>query len=317
MNPLVHVAVGVIVDENQHVLLAKRQSHQHQGGLWEFPGGKVEQTETVFYALKRELREELGIQVRAAEPFLKVSYQYPDKHVLLDVWCVLEYDGKPVSKERQPLHWIPLDKLRDYAFPKANQAIVQALELDNYYAITGDYQDEKDFFNRFERCLVYGARLIQLRTKHLNNNVLEKFTFKARQLCEQHRARLVVNALPEILDKVDVDGIHLASQHLFNYVTRPVEWNKLLCASVHNEKELQQAMNIGVDFVVISPVFETPSHPGAKLLEIEGLTHLVHQSSCPVFALGGMSLDDMDKIKETGAYGIAGISAFWPQGNID
>ena len=82
---VVHVAVGVIVDKNENILIAKRADTAHQGGLWEFPGGKVEQGENIFAALKRELQEELAIEITATQPLIKIRHDYGDKIVLLDV----------------------------------------------------------------------------------------------------------------------------------------------------------------------------------------------------------------------------------------
>ena len=87
----VHVAAAVIRDSNGKILIARRADTQHQGGLWEFPGGKVEDDESVETALARELHEELGIVVNTARPMIKVRHDYPDKQVLLDVWEAVSY----------------------------------------------------------------------------------------------------------------------------------------------------------------------------------------------------------------------------------
>lgn len=127
MTNLVHVAAAVIHRGDGSILIARRPVHVHQGGLWEFPGGKVEGGETVTQALARELCEELAIQVVAAEPLLVVRHDYPDKAVLLDVWCVTEFAGEPVGNEGQPLCWVGVAQLRDYPFPEANQPIIEAV----------------------------------------------------------------------------------------------------------------------------------------------------------------------------------------------
>ncbi|HET8700475.1 MAG TPA: NUDIX domain-containing protein, partial [Nitrococcus sp.] len=90
MNPSkpVHVAVGVITDAAGRVLICRRDVQRHQGGLWEFPGGKVEPGEDVRTALGRELAEEVGICPEQARPLIRVPYRYPDQEVLLDVWRV-------------------------------------------------------------------------------------------------------------------------------------------------------------------------------------------------------------------------------------
>lgn len=123
----VHVAVGVVVDANYHILLSLRADHQHQGGRWEFPGGKVEVSESVQQGLARELDEELGVLVREAEPLCKIRHTYPDKQVILDVWWVTEFTGQIEGKEGQEWRWVPVKELDQYKFPDANTPILEAI----------------------------------------------------------------------------------------------------------------------------------------------------------------------------------------------
>lgn len=124
----VHVAVGVVVDEQQHILISQRAFDAHQGGLWEFPGGKVEAGEPVIRALARELREELGIGFSESRPLLLVPFDYGDKAVLLDVHLVTGLRGKARGLEGQPLAWVSAEDLARYEFPAANMPIVAALQ---------------------------------------------------------------------------------------------------------------------------------------------------------------------------------------------
>ena len=124
----VHVAVGVILDDHNRVLISRRADDAHQGGLWEFPGGKVEAGESLLEALARELREELDIHVNDSEPLLEISHDYSDKSVLLDVHVVRGFGGKPRGLENQPLAWVPASQLSDYQFPEANVPIVDAVQ---------------------------------------------------------------------------------------------------------------------------------------------------------------------------------------------
>lgn len=123
----VHVAVGIVTAETGAVLITRRPEHVHQGGLWEFPGGKVEMGETVAAALGRELYEELGITVQVAEPLLQIRHPYPDKTVLLDVWRVVRYQGQPHGREGQPLAWVSPTELDRFTFPAADEPIIAAL----------------------------------------------------------------------------------------------------------------------------------------------------------------------------------------------
>lgn len=122
-----HVAVGVILDASNAVLISRRAAQAHQGDLWEFPGGKVEPGEHVLAALSRELQEELAIAVTATEPLLEIAHDYGDKAVLLDVHLVTRFENTPRAMENQPLRWVPAQDLARYAFPAANVPIIDAL----------------------------------------------------------------------------------------------------------------------------------------------------------------------------------------------
>lgn len=125
---VVHVAVGVVLDGDRKVLITRRAPEAHQGGLWEFPGGKVEAGETVTVALTRELREELGIAIARTSALLEVHHDYGDKTVMLDVRVVWEYSGEARPLENQPMAWVAPQELTRYAFPAANRPIVAAVE---------------------------------------------------------------------------------------------------------------------------------------------------------------------------------------------
>lgn len=121
------VAVGVIQNEAGQILISKRADDVHQAGLWEFPGGKLETGETARDALKRELLEELGIYVIRAKPLLKISHQYDDLAVLLDVFMVTDFDGEACGMEQQAIKWVDRLALNDFSFPEANKRIIDNL----------------------------------------------------------------------------------------------------------------------------------------------------------------------------------------------
>ena len=132
---VLHVAVGVIRDERGHVLISRRHQSAHQGGLWEFPGGKLENGESVECALARELKEELDISIDDIHPLIKIKHQYSDLTVLLDVWTVVRFTGEAKGNEGQTVRWVSADKLQDYDFPEANKPIITAAKLPSEYAI--------------------------------------------------------------------------------------------------------------------------------------------------------------------------------------
>jgi 8-oxo-dGTP diphosphatase len=124
----VHVVVGVIRDGEGNFLIAQRHADSHQGGLWEFPGGKLEAGESAIQALRRELEEELSIQLGTARELLKIEHDYVDKAVLLDVWLVETYTGQALGSEGQPLRWVTAGALTSFSFPAANKPIVEVCQ---------------------------------------------------------------------------------------------------------------------------------------------------------------------------------------------
>lgn len=127
MGKVIHVAVGVILGEDDTILIAKRPQHLDQGGKWEFPGGKVEPQESIKQALFRELKEELGINVIESKALMKISFDYPEKTVLLDIHTVMDFSGTPAGLEGQSILWVRRDQLGKFDFPAANLAIVEKL----------------------------------------------------------------------------------------------------------------------------------------------------------------------------------------------
>ena len=121
------VAVGILIDDGGRVLITRREKSTHQGGLWEFPGGKVEPSESIAEALSRELQEELGVLVEAAEPFMVIDHDYGDKQVRLDVYHVTRWQGEAQGLEGQPLAWKLPVELKGWPFPAANTPILERL----------------------------------------------------------------------------------------------------------------------------------------------------------------------------------------------
>lgn len=122
----VEVAVGVIL-RGDKIFLTKRAEHLHQGGKWEFPGGKRESNETMLDALARELKEEVAIDVKSATSLIEIHHDYDDKSVFLDVYTVSDFAGEPNPAEGQKGDWFNKTELESIDFPAANAAIIEAL----------------------------------------------------------------------------------------------------------------------------------------------------------------------------------------------
>ncbi|QVI84939.1 Nudix family hydrolase [Pseudomonas viridiflava] len=310
----IHVAAAVIRGADGKILIAKRADSQHQGGLWEFPGGKVEEGEAVETALGRELQEELGIVVTAARPLIKIQHDYSDKHVLLDVWEVSAFTGEPHGAEGQPLVWASSRELANYDFPAANRPIVAAARLPGEYLITPEGLDNIEVLRGIQKAVAGGIKLVQLRAPGGYDPKYRDMAVDAAGLCAG-KAQLMLKGPLEWLGDFPSAGWHLTAEQLRKYASRgrPFPEDRWLAASCHNAEELALAEQMGVDFVTLSPVQATLTHPDALPLGWEQAAQLITGFSKPVYLLGGVGAAERQKAWENGAQGVAGIRAFWPE----
>lgn len=311
---IVHVAAAVIECEDGMVLLALRPINKHQGGLWEFPGGKVEPGETVRDALCRELSKELGIQVLDASPLISIRHDYADKSVRLDVWRVIRFSGVAKGCEGQEVRWVSRFELNQYQFPAANLPIVMAATLPDRYLITGAFRDRTEFLSRLEKALDSGFTLVQFRAPWLEGDQYLHLAKEASRLCRAYSCKLLIKGEPDLLIQDWLDGIHLTSTELsrcYQADWRNSRVDKLLSASCHSQHELNMALAVGCHFATLSPVLSTLSHPDATPLGWEKSKVLTEEAKLPVFWLGGMGEDSIPNIKVSGGQGAAAISAWW------
>lgn len=308
MPPILHIAIGVIADNNGRILIALRRKDVPQGGLWEFPGGKVVVGESVEQALIRELKEELTITVQQITPLIKIRHRYADSQVLLDVWRVVCFSGQVRANEGQQIQWVLPEQLCTYSFPNANHTIINALRLADEYAILKSAEVDV-LVNQLNVLLATGVTLIQARIKDLSESAVLCFFKQAMPLCRAKGALLFVNSGVNGADKVKADGLHLTTLDLLARTSRPGHY-AWVAASCHNQFELQHAQAIGVDFVVLSPVLSTTTHLDTQPMGWMQFRQLTDATNLPVFALGGLKKTDKTTAKMAGAQGLSGVSAF-------
>ncbi len=129
MTRLLLVVAAALIDADNRILLAQRPQGKNLAGLWEFPGGKVHEGERPEDALIRELREELGIEVRepCLAPLTFASHLYDDFHLLMPLYLCRRWEGFVMPRENQALKWVAARKLRDYPMPPADEPLIPAL----------------------------------------------------------------------------------------------------------------------------------------------------------------------------------------------
>lgn len=309
----VHVAVAVIF-RGSRVLIARRPDHVHQGGLLEFPGGKVEPGETVQAALVREIDEETGLRVplESLQPVIAIRHDYGDKRVLLDVWRTAAAEGEPESREGQPIDWMSVDALRDEDFPAANRPIIRALKLPPHLAISGVFGDLLDGLRHLEQQLeARRPGMVVLRAPWLGDSDYRELALGARNLCREMGASLILHGGVQRLEQVAADGIHLPWAEAREMTERPVPAGVWLGISCHNAEELTQAVALGADYVTLGPVQATASHPGAEPMGWSQFQRLVAGTPIPVYGLGGLAMTDIAMAQRCGGQGVAGISSWW------
>lgn len=312
-----HVAAAVVRNEKGEILIARRPATVDQGGLWEFPGGKLAPYETGRQALDRELCEEVGIRIESASPLIRVHHRYPERVILLDVWWVEAFSGEAYGREGQAVRWVKEEDLIQYSFPEANKPILKALRLPDHYMITGEAENEKEWLKKLQTALSTGVELVQLRAHNLSEDEFAKRAAAALELTKAAGARLILNADPSMLDRVDADGIHLSSDRLSHYASRPLPVTKWLSCACHNGAQLQAALALNADLATYSPVQETESHPGVEPIGWQAFHDAIEPVPMPVYALGGLGRADIRRTRGLGGQGVAGIRAFWPQDKAD
>lgn len=314
---IVHVAVGVI-RRGDRVLIARRPNHAHQGGLLEFPGGKVEPGETVQSALVREIREETGLSVSSSglTPVIGIRHDYGDKCVFLDVWETTSCDGEPEGKEGQQVEWRDPRALADEDFPAANRPIIRALRLPDCYAITGNASGPDDYLQRLKRSLPgSGLSLCLLRAPELYQEHYRELVAAAISPADWNGGlQWMLHGTPHWLHEFpEAAGLHMPWREAWRYSRRPVDSRYLLAVSCHNAEEIQHAGRIKADFITLGPVKSTASHPGAAPLGCNEFRALAAHSPVVVYGLGGLGRDDRQAMTASGAQGVAGIGFWWPR----
>jgi len=306
----IEVAAAVLQKSDGTFLLAQRPPGKPYAGYWEFPGGKIEAAESAQQALARELHEELGIKITTAHPWLTREFTYPHATVRLKFFRVTQWQGEPHGLENQSLRWqSPFDLSVTPMLP-ANIPILRALQLPAIYAISNAATlGQAEFLQRLQHALNQGLRLLQVREKNMSRPELKKFAQEIIEMAHTHHAQVLINSDIKLAQEIGADGVHLSGAQLMSIATRPdLAW---CAASCHNEIELRQANQIGIDFAVLSPVLATRSHPGAAHLGWPTFATLAAQSIMPIYALGGMRYDDLEDAQLHGAHGVALLSQAW------
>jgi 8-oxo-dGTP diphosphatase len=308
--PVTRVAVAVLRRADGKVLFAERPAGKACAGEWEFPGGKIESGETPRQALHREIEEELAIRITGDRPWITIRHDYPHARVLLHFYIVTSWAGKERGREGQRIAWQNIADMSVSPLLAANAPVIRALQLPEVYAISCIAElGERRFLDSLEKIVRKDPPLIQLREKEIPDKRLGKLAAKVREITEAAGARVLVNSSMPANFQQHFSGIHLTSRDLMSAGSRPDF--PLAAASCHNRDEIEKAISLGLDFVVLSPVRETASHPDAQPIGLEKMSSIISECPIPVYALGGMSPELLTEVQSHGAHGIAMMRNAW------
>lgn len=325
----IQVAVGVIQKGNK-VLIGQRCVQDQYFKKWEFPGGKIEKGESASSALKRELSEELGIEVVNASPLIRIDHDYPDRKVSLYVFWVDNFLGEPKGIEGQAIKWVKPENCYKEDFLAANEPIVNAVSLPKQFYITNIqkfgldrtlevigasaqyYENNSSRENQFA---------VQLREKNASEEELKTYLAAIKQLSPNHLVFL--NGEYDVALKLGFDGVHLSSMLAKNRAnSKSGEFGDnstsgdfgrfWVGTSCHTQIELEQSEKFA-DFSFLSPVQKTTSHPEKLAMGWNEFSKLVTLAKQPVYALGGLSKSDVLIAQEHGGQGVAAISSVWTE----
>ena len=311
--PLIQVACGVLVDDAGAVLMAQRPTGKIAAGYWEFPGGKIEPAEDAEAALRRELREELDVEITAIEPLIDFMHGYRDRRVRLQTFRCRVAAGRPRGREGQTLAWRPVDALLDLQPQLPTVApILNALRLPVHYAWTPPL-DVPEALVTLPMPRMPAGGLVRLRQPgwDIRSYAASAPAWVARM---QDAGLQPVVDRPEVLPDCPGTSLHLSARAAEALPDRAAAGGRWLLVSAHNEAELQIAAGLGADAVVIGHVASTPSHPGVAALGWKGFTALARAAGRPAYAIGGLDAErDHAAARLAGAQGIAGIRTYWPR----
>lgn len=295
--PLLRVAVGIVNDEHDRILIQRRDEGAF-AGLWEFPGGKIRDTETTRAALDRELEEELGIVVEDASRLIRLRYRYRDRDVLLDTWRVTAYAGTASGAEGQPINWIAADRLGNEPLLPADGPIVTALNLPQRYVMTPPGANPAQAIAATHHALERGARLLCWSASDASQPQ-QSLARQIGRLCATRGARLMIageaSVAVELAALSAAAGIQVAA-HDQAEGRRPIDRQRWLSVAVRAADDVERARAWEPDFVVLDGWGGQDF--GAR----------VDQFNVPVFAFGPWDEARLRACLLAGAQGLATLA---------
>ena len=291
----IHVAIALLFYQNQ-VLVGWREAKQHQGNKYEFPGGKVEQGELPVEACRREVIEEVGVDIERWHASDFISHEYEDLIVNLHIFHA-SVQPTQLAEIKQPWRWYSREELGQLNFPKANQSMIQKLQWPQRIKIAEDL----DILSSLDT-----DQMLYWRVEATPERIMQLQQYPVDQLSKLIINQQLWSQLNE-LQQQTIRTIHLKQIQLMDLKQGELKSGYRYLAACHDLTALMHAEQIGCEAALLSPVLATATHPETPALGWEQFKQMAEQVQIPVFALGGMKTEELDYAKSQHAYGIAGI----------
>ncbi len=301
---IIPVVAAVLRDAHGRLLLAQRPEGKHLAGLWEFPGGKLEPDETPPQALKREIAEELGIEIHDAVPLLTLTHHYADRSVRLMLLEVEAWGGSPAGLEGQALRWVSLDQARELAMPSADRPIIKVMGLGGSLAVIPEptaFVSKDHFLAALESALRAGATFLRIKMPFLLEDQASKLADQCADVIKDFKAKWILESSPDVAVSAGADGVVLSAEAANSFESRPLADDLLVAVDCRTGDDLAAAGRLDADFVVLGPTDSDIANTTAP--DWARWSALIADSPVPVFLAAGSMPVDLGQIRKLGAYG--------------
>jgi 8-oxo-dGTP diphosphatase len=301
---IIPVVAAVLRDAHGQLLLAQRPEGKHLAGLWEFPGGKLEPDEEPAQGLKREIAEELGIDLHGSKPLLTLTHHYEDRTVRLMLREADAWDGSPSALEGQQLKGVTIGQAGSLPMPAADRPIVKVMGLDPSLTVIPDpsaFASEDRFLASLTSVLNAGARLVIVTLQSLSGRQALDLARRCAELVQGFGVRWLLDSTPEIVSSIGADGLCVSARRLEAFGARPLPHASLVAVRCSSSNDLAVAGRVGADFAVLEVANST--NIGSGVLDWARHSALISNSPLPVFVASHRTRPELVDARISGAYG--------------
>ena len=300
------IAVGLIINQENEFLVCQRNNKTYLPDLWELPGGKLKEGESLTETLQRELLEEINIKAINFSKLISTFFNYPSGLIVINGFLVKQWQGDIQAKEGQNLKWIKFDNFAKFKrkLLVASVPIINCYHFSNKFLITPAGKSLKFLINLLKK---HQNLMVLYRDHDVNKSQYKANAKKLIKVANKQGHKILLTC--DDAYEIGASGVHFNSKKLHSLKQKPK--NLIVSASCHNVADINVANKLLIDLVFLSPIMATTSHPECdNFLTWYGFEQLCKLCSMPAYALGGVSEDDLITAKNIGGQGIAGISAF-------